>query len=86
MRVDSIIAINTKQQHSPRTRQLSSTSTNENATGTSFEEYLRATLQQTSNTTSTRNAENQVAGLLIGYFSNLRIQNKTEPNPEGNTG
>jgi len=84
MRVDSIIAINANQQKSPKANQYESLSSNNNVTGISFEEYLREKLQQTNNPATTRYAENQVVGLMMGYFSNLRLLNKTEPKLENN--
>ena len=86
MRVDSIVAINATDQHTQRTQQYDNALNEKNVTGNSFEEYLRAKLQQTSNPIPVRNVENQIAGLLMGHFSNLRLLNKNEPKPEGNVG
>ena len=85
MRVDSIIAISANQQNSPRSKQYDNSPNDKNASGVSFEEFLKAKLQQTSSPTVTRQAENQVAGLLMGYFSSLKIA-KTEPKPKENAG
>ena len=82
MRVDSIIAINDSQQHTPHTTQYTAASTGKSASGIIFEEYLRANLQKTSAPVVTKQAEDQLAGLLGGYFSQLRITYKTEPKLE----
>jgi len=82
MRVDSVFAINTHQQHNPHTTQPTTASTGKTTSGTIFEEYLRANMQQISAPVVTRQAENQIAGLLQGYFTPLRITQKTEPKLE----
>jgi len=86
MRVDSIIPINANSQQSPKTRQYDSTSADKTVSGISFEDHLRARLQQTSSQTVTHQAENQLAGLLMGYLSNLRVINKTELKLKENAG
>ena len=82
MRVDSVFAINTHQQHNPHTTQHTTASTGKSASGTIFEEYLRANMQKISTPAVTHQMENQIVGLLQGYFTPLRITSKTEPKPE----
>jgi len=84
MRVDSILAINANQQHNPHTAKYAGTSTGKSASGIIFEDFLRANLQQESAPVVTSQTENQLAGLLGGYFSQLRITYKTEPKTEEN--
>ena len=86
MRVDSIIPINANPQQSPRTRQYGSTATDKTVSGISFEDHFRASLQQVNNSTAVSQAENQLAGLLVGYFSNLRVLSKTESKLKENAG
>jgi len=86
MRVDSIISINAKPQQHPRTRQYESSSPSKNASGISFSEYLKTNLQQTSNQPANHQTENQLAGLLMGYFSNLTVISKTEQKLKENAG
>jgi len=82
MRVDSIVAINANQQHNPHTVKYAGTSAGKTASGIIFEDFLRANLQQESAPVVTHQTENQIAGLLGGYFSQLRITYKTEPKLE----
>ena len=86
MRVDSIISINAHQQHNPHTVEYAGNSTSETTSGKTFEEYLRANLQQSGNQTVSRQTENQLAGLLMGYFTPLRIAQKEEPKVNSNAG
>jgi len=83
MRVDSIIAINAHQQPNQNTSQYAGTSPVKNASGKVFEDYLRANLQQLSTPTVTRQVENQAVGLLMGYYTQMKIQ-KTESEQESN--
>ena len=82
MRVDSIVAVNAHQQHNRHTPQTTVTSTGNTVFGTSFEEYLRANLQQQNTPVVTRQTDNQIAGLLLGYFTPLRVSQKAEAKPE----
>ena len=82
MRVNSIIAINAHQQPNQNTAQYTGTSPVKNVSGMAFEDFLRANLQQLSTPKITGTAENQVAGLLMGYYTQLRIAQKTEPKPD----
>jgi len=82
MRVDSIIAINANQQHNPHQTQYAGNSTGKATSGIIFEDFLRANLQQESAPAVSHQTENQIAGLLGGYFSQLRITYKTEPKLE----
>ena len=84
MRVNSIIAINAHQQPNQNTAQYTGTSPVKNASGMAFEDYLRANLQQLSNPTVTRQVEDQTVGLLMGYYTQMKITQKTEPEQESN--
>ena len=86
MRIDSIIAISANPQQSPQTKSFDSVSIDKKTSGTSFQDHLRAKLQQPSNPTETRQAEDQLAGLLVGYLSNLRVTNKIETKVKVNAG
>ena len=79
MRVDQIISINAATQQSPRTKYYEGTSTNKTGQGTGFAEHLNAALQQTNNVKTINQAESHLPGLLMGYFTNLRVPNKPEP-------
>ena len=81
MRVDSVIAINDHQQHTPNTQSISA-SPGKSASGLIFEEYLKANLQQISSPTVSPQAENHIAGLLRDYFIPLKIAQKTESKQE----
>jgi len=78
MRVDSIISINAHQQQKPHTIEYAGNQTGKTTSGKVFEEYLRANMQQVSTQAVPRQTENQLAGLLMGYFTPLRIANKEE--------
>ena len=82
MRVDSIIAINANQQHNPHPTHYAGNSTGKSASGIIFEDFLRANLQKESAPAVSHQTENQIAGLLGGYFSQLRITYKSEPKLE----
>ncbi|MCL2820797.1 MAG: hypothetical protein FWD38_08235 [Oscillospiraceae bacterium] len=84
MRVDSIISINAHQKHNPHTAEYTGISTGKPSSGIAFEEYLRANIQKISTPTVTRSTENQLAGLLMGYFVPLKAAQKDDPKPEGN--
>ena len=84
MYVDSIIAINANPHHSPHTGQHDSTSNGKKSSAISFEEHLRNRLQQANVSATTSQAESQLAGLLLGYYSNLRMTSKTEPKSKEN--
>jgi len=78
MRVDSIVSINANPQPSPRTMQYEVTSSDKSGSGKSFQEHLNAMLLQTNNSTTVNQAANPLPGLLMGYFTNLRVPNKPE--------
>jgi len=84
MRVESILAINTHQQHNPRTTEYAGASTGKTSSGTAFEDYLRANLQQVSTPVVTRQTENQLAGLLMGYITQLKVTPREDPKTEIN--
>jgi len=86
MRVDSIISINAHQKHNPHTVEYTGNTSGKTISGLAFEDYLRANLQQVSNTAVSRQTENQLAGLLIGYFTPLIFTQKEEPKAENNAG
>jgi len=79
MRVDQIISINATTQQSQRTNQYEGTSTTKSGQGTGFAEHMNAALQQANNASIIKQAESQLPGLLMGYFTNLRVTNKPEP-------
>ena len=86
MRVDSIISINAHQKHNPHTAEYTGISTGKTISGIAFEDYLRANLQKNSAPEVSRQTENQLAGLLIGYFTPLRFTHKEDQKTETNAG
>ena len=82
MRLESIHAINADKQSENHSKQNVGTLTDKSTSKVLFEEYLKARLQQVSTPEITRHAENQIAGLLLGYVSPLRITYKSEPELE----
>ena len=82
MRIESIIALNTHEQYRPQNTQNTEAARSKSASGSIFEEYLKANLQQINTPVVTRNTESQIAGLLRGYFTPLKINQKTEPKEE----
>jgi len=86
MRVDSIISINAHQQHNPHIIEFAGAAAGNTATGKSFEEYLRENMQQSSNQTVSSQPENQLTGLLMGYFTTLKITQKEEEKTKSNAG
>jgi len=84
MRVDSVISINAHQQHNPHTTEYAGVSAGKTVSGLSFEDYLKANLQQVNAPEVSRQTENQLAGLLIGYFTPLRFSQKEEAKAESN--
>jgi len=82
MRVDQIIAINAHQQPNQKTDQNIKTTSVKSISGMTFEDYLRANLQQLSTPKITGQTENQVAGLIMGYYTQLKIAQKSESKPE----
>ena len=79
MRVDQIISINATTQQSQRTMQYEGTSNNKAVQSNSFAEHLNAALQQVNNAKIINQAESHLPGLLMGYFTNLKVPNKPEP-------
>ena len=86
MRVDSIISINAHPQHKPHTQEYSGFSAGKTTSGLTFEELLKANLQQASTPVVSRQTENQLAGLLFGYYTPLKITHREEPKTESNAG
>jgi len=84
MRVDPIFAFNSSQQHNPHTTQKTGASSGKAGSGIIFKEYLSANLQQASTPAVTPQVENQMAGLLMGYFTALKISSRTESKLEDN--
>jgi len=76
MRVDSIISINANTHHTPHTADYSGISAAKTKSGIAFEEYLKANMQDLSKPVVSRQTENQLAGLLIGYITPLKITQK----------
>jgi len=86
MRVDSIISINAHQNHNPHKAEYTGAASVKTISGLTFEDYFKANLQQISTPTVQRQTENQLAGLLIGYFAPLKHTQKEEPKTESNAG
>jgi len=84
MRVDSILAINANQQHNPRTAEYTGPTTGKTVSGLAFEDYMKANLQKISAPSIPRQAENQLAGLLMGYITPLRAAHRAEAKTESN--
>jgi len=81
MRLESIHALNTNEQK--KQPQISAdTAIGKNTPKVLFEDYLKAHIQQVSTPAITRHAENQIAGLLMGYITPLRVTYKSEPELE----
>ena len=81
MRIDSIQAITNTEQKKHNSAQLTSTSTSRKSSDLSFTEYLNAHIQQASVPTVSQHSESQLAGLLSGYFTQLKITQKDEAKP-----
>ena len=81
MRIDSIQAINNTEQKKHSSTQHIGTSTGRKSSDLSFNEYLNAHIQQASVPTVSLQSENQLAGLLSGYFTQLKITQKDEVKP-----
>jgi len=82
MRLESIHAINTNEKNNHQSNQNAGENAGKSAPRVLFEDYLKAQIQQLSAPTITRQTENQVAGLLMGYISPLRVSLKSEPELE----
>jgi len=82
MRIETITAINTQKQHDPHSTQNITAATHKSTSGSIFAEYLKANLQQVSAPVIPHHTENQIAGLLRGYFTPLKINQKLEPKQE----
>ena len=78
MRIDSIHAINITEQNKHNPTQHTGASTGRNSSGLSFEECLNAHIQQASVPAILYQSENQLAGLLSGYFTQMKITQKDE--------
>ena len=81
MRIDSIQAITNTEQKKHNSTHHISTSTGRKSSDLSFMEYLNAHIQQASVPTVSHHTENQLAGLLSGYFTQLKITQKDEAKP-----
>jgi len=81
MRIDSIHAISTTEQNKHNSAQHVSTHADRNSSGMSFKECLNAHIQQASVPTVSYQSENQLAGLLLGYLTQLKITQKEEAKP-----
>jgi len=86
MRVESIISINAHQKHNQHTVEYAGNGAGKTISGIAFEDYLRAKLQQVNVPVVSRQTENQLAGLLIGYFTPPRLTLKEETKTEINAG
>jgi len=79
MRLESIHAINTNEKNNNQSNQNAGAHAGKRTPGVLFEDYLKAQIQQISAPAITRQTENQVAGLLLGYISPLRVSLKSQP-------
>jgi len=86
MRVDSVISINAHPRHKQHATEYTGISTGKTTSGTTFADYFKANLQQLSSPVVSRQTENQLAGLLFGYYTPLKITHKEEPKKESNAG
>ena len=84
MRVHSITSITSNQQHSPHATEYTGISPRKTTSGITFEEYLKKNIEKINAPTVTCQTENQLAGLLMGYFTPLRMTNRDEPKTENN--
>jgi len=78
MRIDSIHAINNTEQKKHNSTQPLGTSTGSSSSDLSFKELLNAHIQQASTPTVSHQTENQLAGLISGYLTQLKITQKDE--------
>jgi len=81
MRIDSILAINSTEQNKHSPTQHNSISHSKRSSGVNFQEYLNAHIQQASIPKISNQSENQLAGLLSGYFTQQKITQKDESKP-----
>jgi len=84
MQVESVHAINAQIQDNPHVANLKETQTGKSDAGILFQEFLRKNLPQPSNPVVTRQAENHIAGLLLGYLVQSKIAPKSEQKLEDN--
>jgi len=78
MRIDSIHAINITEQKKHNSTQPIGTSTGNSSSDMSFKELLNAHIQQASAPTVFHQTENQLAGLISGYLTQLKITQRDE--------
>ena len=83
MRIDSINAIKNNEQQKQQVIKSTGT-TGKSTSGVLFEEYLNAHMGQVNAPASTRQTENQMTGLLMGYLPMLKVTNKSGRDPESN--
>ena len=81
MRIETILAINNTEHKKHNSAQTTGTSTGRRSSGSIFQEYLNAHIQQASTPTVSQQSENQLAGLLSGYFTQLKLTQKDETKP-----
>ena len=79
MRLESIHAINTNEKQTQHSNQNVGSSAVKSTSGTVFEDYLKAHIQQISTPVISRQAESHIAGLLMGYIAPLKLTQKSEP-------
>jgi len=82
MRLDSIYALNSNEQNNHNPKANAAATAGKTTSGAIFEDILKAHIQQASKPAITQNAENQIAGLLLGYITPLRVTYKSEPELE----
>jgi len=81
MRIDSIHAINITEQKKHNSTQPIGTSVGRSSSDLSFKELLNAHIRQASTPTVSHQTENQLAGLLSGYLTQLKITQRDEAKP-----
>jgi len=84
MQVESVHAINAPIQDNPYIAQFTENQTGKTDAGITFEDYLKANLPQASIPAVTHQTENHIAGLLLGYFGQLKIAPRSEQKLEDN--
>jgi len=84
MRIDSITAINAHDQQTQHSNQYSGSSSGKSPSGRTFEDYLKAHIQQDSTAVISSQAESHVAGILMSFISPLKLTQKSEPEPISN--
>jgi len=78
MRIETINEINTNKQRKSFSAHNQGASTR-STSGLKFEDCLKAHIEKTAAPAITPLGENQVAGLLLSYFTQMKLTQKSEP-------